>query len=179
MGVTKNTIIGKIQRMGLTKFYPSIWTTEAVEKLTQMYLAGDTLSQIASCIAGSTRLGVAGKINRLGLERSLSIGRENKLRSNYLHKAAAARPPIKQNEKIAAVIVLLPPDCHPVDLMSLTAQSCRFPTNDGEPGWLFCGSPVTERERDDSCPYCDFHRRIAWGGRAKRPAPIKQLEASW
>ena len=48
-------------------------------------------------------------------------------------------------------------------IVDLKAQSCRFPSGDPKEGMRYCGA-VTHSEKE---PYCKHHRSISWIGKTK------------
>jgi len=109
------------------------WTSERVETLRQLWGQGQTASQIAARLGGTTRNAVIGKAHRLGLS------------------IKQAPPPVE--EPPPPVIVAPPP--------APNSRGCQWPVGDPkQPDFHFCGQP-SEIGRPYCAAHCAiaYHRR--------------------
>jgi hypothetical protein len=175
------------------------WPEPAVDRLKAMYLAGQSAAQTAKAIsaefgASISRLAVSGKINRLGLSRTVT--QANEAQKAHGARRAAARnlkaPPVPKGPPNpvganASRTYEAPPVDGPltdrqkaVDAIAISPKvmldpawgGCRWPlyrtTSDGTP--LSCCN-----DRPAGKQYCPGHHRLAF--QATRPADAKANDA--
>lgn len=129
----------------------SIWTDENTARALELYVKGDSASEIAKALGrGFTRNAVIGKIHRSGKldPNRQRVEREN---SNLTRKVAA-----NLSRALKPLPAPKPPPTQPpqpLALLELGFSSCRWPINvwalgEGETA-RFCG-----QRKDFDSPYC-------------------------
>lgn len=155
------------------------WSTEgALDLLKRLWAEGFSASEIRNALPADK--------NRLRPSRSAVIGKVHRLKLDGRRPARPRRRPnnfarinaVRRQAKAAreqALAARLPPEPPPppdmkrVALMELHSGMCRWPLGDPrEPGFAFCGCPVTHVERHrggiavkEPAPYCPYHQRAA------------------
>jgi len=130
------------------------WTQERENKLRELWKKGNTASQIASIIGGTTRNAVIGKAHRLNLQaraHSKKVKSKDKLENNA---------PVVKEEKLSRKArfrsLLLDKNFEPENpktLEELTDETCRWPIgHPPEKEFHFCGRKPLEK-----FPYCKLH----------------------
>lgn len=126
------------------------WTQEATDKLSELWGAGYTSTEIGKRM-GVSRQAVMGKVTRMGFKRSDNAtlpDREAALKSDGRAKAlyrAVKHEPI--NDKV-------------IRPSELEASHCRFPFGDPlQPDFGFCGEQVVRWK-----PYCEAHCKVCFEG---------------
>lgn len=118
------------------------WPKERVEELKIRWANGETCSEIARAMPGTTRCSVIGKVHRLGLP----------LRPLRGHAIKASRAPVK---KIIPPVAPKPnvPQAEPlhIGIMDVTDKTCRFAFGVAAP-FTFCGHPP--KPGSPYCPDC-------------------------
>lgn len=167
-GLTRNAVIGKLNRIGAPcrsgaarnvaarvngpKNVDSVWTAQVVREMTRLYVEEGYSTIAIGAQLGITRQAVASKLTRLGVR----LERVN-------------RPRIRPDRPVSTVprprlIVADPwaPIGPTVSLMDLHAHSCRWPIGED-----YCGA---KKERGS---YCGHHAAIGYTGipvmKPKRP----------
>lgn len=153
------------------------WTDERIDELRRLWAEGLSASQIANSLGGVTRNAVIGKIHRLGLSGRVKTRAPAR---RTAPAAATVRPQpqpavramaagalaVKVVEREAPAVVMqaeVVPLHGGVDLMELSAATCRWPVGDpAQDGFRFCGARVGAAET-----YCKAHAEVAYPARAK------------
>lgn len=184
IGTTRNSVLGKLHRLGLAEELTLIWTKAVVARLIKLWRDGMSYRQIAAEL-GLSRNTVMGKGVRLKLSKIYPRARvtpvsRGKAGANS-DRAATQRIAAKllkvrhpQNGGVAEVNLVVRDegprraDFLCVGLLDLEKHHCRFPRggDEGEP-ITFCGQPKMDGES-----YCLAHHRIAYNApkpRIERP----------
>jgi hypothetical protein len=132
------------------------WTPERIERLREMYAAGETIDAIATAL-DITRGAVSGKAGRLGL---FSLNRDA-FHQRSERKLRVKKPPMPEPEPQPA------PPTGGVHILALTLSTCRFPlwAHDAEPDMMHCGARTT-----GDGPYCATHARRCFSTQTQRDA---------
>jgi len=137
------------------------WTAERIAELTKLWLDGNSQRLIAEHFGeGLTKSAIAGKINRLGLQRDSYYPTKS-----FPRLGRVSKPANKEYQKTG---VLIPEpeivtegvsnEKYSFPLMKLTSKTCRWPFSDvGEPDFHFC-----MKAKDPLLPYCKKHIAMAW-----------------
>lgn len=152
----------------------SIWSDDLVERLSVLWAAGKSASEIAAAILEDTsirlsRNAVIGKARRMNLERRGNggnyngNGRPKPIKKHRSQNAGAviqhlrrAPPKIKPEPYVVAEPVDIAP--HMLSVLELTDQTCKYGIGDvGEPGFGFCG-----HEPAPGKPYCPAHCALTY-----------------
>jgi GcrA cell cycle regulator len=131
-GVTRNAVIGKLNRMGHFRGHV------VADPKTQKQRRKNRNKVIEESFGGN-----AGKP------------------SNFISANIARRERAKAEHEFEAESVMdLPPDQspHAVSLFDATDNQCRWPLNNPGPGFLFCGAPIMM----EGCSWCTRHARMAY-----------------
>ena len=144
--VTRNAVIGKVHRLGLSgrskpQVQPSRPTVAAPPRVKTA--ASRPVAQ------GQPTVG-----RPVSPARPITIG------------ATALKADAQADEALAVATVAEtePPAFEKVTILSLTESTCKWPVGDpGKPDFFFCG-----RKSDVGIPYCAFHARIAYQPSAER-----------
>ena len=144
------------------------WTDARVARMKELAEAGLSFREIAADLQ-MTKGSVCGTAHRIGV-KTKNPGPVKDHRSEPQPKAQRNGGAIMLSIKARAVqaknlptaeATRLPPEPHrdPAPLLSLKANSCRWPICDDADNTIgFCG---TDR-RDESVPYCAHHCRMAY-----------------
>ncbi|NPU23984.1 GcrA family cell cycle regulator [Bradyrhizobium denitrificans] len=134
---------------------PFAWTEQRVQRLKQLFVAGQTCTQIGADL-GISRSAVIGKISRLGLNKGGSDA--SRTRSASIRQSRPKAAP--------AQIANAPEDCPAVSvnvghmaLIGLQNGQCRFECS-GQPNvalFRFCGAKAPE-----GLPYCAKHASVCY-----------------
>lgn len=150
----------------------TIWNEYAVSLLKSLWGLGETASQIAEHIPGTTRNSVLGKVHRLNLsvranitlrtprprwdpnrDTRRKVEKAPKLERESVAKKARAAPrvfafraqiPIRKKAEL--------PEFLGVALLDLAECACRYPHGVGP--YFFCGQPS-----EPTSSYCSYHAR--------------------
>jgi GcrA cell cycle regulator len=141
--VTRNAVIGKVHRLGLSgRAKPQV-------QPSRPQVASPTRVK-----ASSARPIVQNQSSRGGPAHPISVG------ATALKADALAEPVLVT----APVVDVDPPTFERVTILNLTEQTCKWPVGDpGKPDFFFCG-----RKSDVGIPYCAFHARLAYQPSAER-----------
>ena len=141
--------------VGLIGIKKMSWTPEREEKLKELWKKGQTASQIATLLGGTTRNAVIGKAHRLKLEARAASRR---LGSN-VNSENNSTPEVKTQKlgrKARFKALLLDKNFeqeNPKKLEELTDETCRWPIGHPyEEKFYFCGRKPMEK-----FPYCKLH----------------------
>lgn len=191
MGLSKNAIIGKLNRLGLgtsgvigkqpaprpprPPAPPKIpvlrndfWTLERTDTLKTMHALGCSAREIATATGAVSRLSVASKIHRLGLS--------DPTKARQTHSRL---PPRKGSVRVGKApdtgpIPPTPPVLAPTligenaaGLLDLKPHHCKWPISGEGADTLFCGD-----KRIEGRPYCGDHCRRAYVREVRTPAEI-------
>lgn len=143
--VTRNAVIGKVHRLGL-----SGRSKPQVQPVRPTVAAPPRVKTAASRSVAQTQ-----STNRPAAPaRPISIGAT----------ALKADAQAEESLAVAPVTEIEPPVFEKVTILSLTESTCKWPVGDpGKPDFFFCG-----RKSDVGIPYCAFHARIAYQPSAER-----------
>lgn len=151
-GCSRNAVVGKLNRLGLSSPAIDKWPPEKVEKLKALWAAGVSKRVIAMEL-GFSKTSVFSKGTRLGLrgERPIPPSRRPKRNRPLPRVPKNEAPPLSVDQKefiLGAGITLL----------ELEPHHCRWPLNETKKGgqYFFCG----EKKRQDG-PYCPYHTDVA------------------
>lgn len=133
----------------------SLWDDKKnIEMLKQLWAEGLTASQIAHRMPGTTRSGICGKANRLGLPARGPRAGKGPVRLRKPPLRSDGRPPSPKfsTEDISAFIRPASEDVADGGLQERRKNQCCFPIGDvGRPGFGYCRN---DRELGD---YCTSH----------------------
>jgi GcrA cell cycle regulator len=159
-GVSRNTIIGKQNRLGLptrksTHATNDWWTAEREAELRRLHDAGYSAAKIAQIMGATSRDAIIGKRRRLGLSAPLlkqpraarSRGGERHVRDRISKGVPAFK---REQEKLRCV------DVDALSLNHTTAEvtGCEYIKGDDH---LHCGHPKME-----GSSYCTPHHYLCW-----------------
>ncbi len=142
--VTRNAVIGKVHRLGLSgRSKPQVQPARpTVAAPPRVKTASRPVAQTQP--AGRPAAPV----------RPITIGAT----------ALKADAETGQVLAVAPAAEIEPPAFEKVTILSLTENTCKWPVGDpGKPDFFFCG-----RKSDVGIPYCAFHARIAYQPSAER-----------
>lgn len=163
LGVTTNTIVGKVGRLKLTRDRLDAWTDDRIEFVKVRYALGESAAQIAKAIGGVTRSSVMGKLHRMGLTRS---PKAVKVMQSKGAKMRNAQKPVQSAPTLKATPLPkprpTPPASRPTPFMHTTARQCRFCIEPSDAPahamMMVCGAETVEGR-----PYCETHERASAG----------------
>ncbi len=143
-GVTRNAVIGKVHRLGLSgRAKPAGKSGGAARRKTTKTRStgGGGGSRTGSTYARASSRSAGGSIGNAALKMDMGLEAEVNFR------------PV---EKPVEDVVL--PISRKLDLLQLTESTCKWPTGDPTmPGFSFCG-----HKSKDEKPYCEFHSKLAY-----------------
>lgn len=159
---TRNAVIGKAHRLGLTRKAPAgrptiPWTDEIDNAIRERWgkCTGDALALYLGEAFGIrvTDTTVHARALRIGLTRLREAKRANRYfrLGNIGNRSKTPTPPryIPDPPK--------PPTARMVALLDLGPGDCRFPVNDPRnDDFGFCGAPKAGRS------YCEYHHRLCY-----------------
>lgn len=172
MGMTRNAVLGKLQRLGMAEEFHPVWTEESTAELIKLWCEGLSYRQIGARL-GLSRNTVMGKGQRLRLSeryprggykppqpkrtaRAADADRSAKQRIAKVFKVRATHGRTEVAKSVVREEAPPPPDFLGIALIDLEHGMCRFPRGgDGEP-FIFCGQKVISGE--SWCPNC--YRRV-------------------
>lgn len=136
-GVTRNAVIGKVHRLGLS----------GRAKPAGKSSAGQRRKSVAP---RATSTGSAGGYSRTSARSTRSVGNAAlKMEVEIEHETIVEAKPAED------VVV---PISRKLTLMQLTESTCKWPTGDPTlPGFSFCGQKSAEDK-----PYCEYHSKLAF-----------------
>ncbi|WP_181707959.1 GcrA family cell cycle regulator [Chthonobacter rhizosphaerae] len=142
-GVTRNAVIGKVHRLGLSgRVKPQVQPARPAQAAPARPkpVQGRPAAQQAS---SPVRPAQPITIGNVVVKADPDLERET---------AVAVEP------RILPVIDAEPVSFERVTILNLTEQTCKWPIGDpGRPDFFFCG-----RKSDSGIPYCAFHARVAY-----------------
>lgn len=155
LGTTRDAILGRRKRIGLTAHAPKSWTPEKVAILEKMCRAGFSAGQIAPKV-GMSRHATLGKAQRMKLPLQHPAGRPP---GTQQRQSKPMRIPTQAHRLPPASIEGMPspPVSLNVSLLDLTADACRWPTSGEGAAMLSCG-----HRKVAGFVYCEHHARIAF-----------------
>jgi len=153
LGISRNGVIGKAHRLGLSESTGVAWTDERVGVLKQAILDGLSGSQAAAKLGGTTRNAVLLKARRLGLQFKSGNGQMPKLKiagkGAIFHEPSPRQPTVPYVERVEA------PGSATIE--NIGAHMCRWPIGDpSSPAFTFCG------QRQARGSYCAAHAERAY-----------------
>ncbi len=130
------------------------WSAERIDTMTLLWKDGLTATDIAAKLGGVTRCAVLGKLDRLGIVRSLPKGKRAEVarKEQRLVRTAAAPGPTAPKLPAPTRIDL---QSKRLTFDELNASTCRWP--EGESDYRYCGHQVEPGE-----PYCPEHGALAY-----------------
>lgn len=137
-GVTRNAVIGKVHRLGLSG------------RAKPAGKSGSTARRKPSAPRSTAASSSGGGYTRTTARSGRTVGN------------AALKVEIDVEEEVVRETVpqddVVVPISRKLDLMQLTESTCKWPTGDPTlPGFSFCG----QRSADEK-PYCEYHAKIAF-----------------
>lgn len=169
-GVTRNAVIGKAHRMGLSG-RPSPIKGVAVAKPVKVAKSDDKKK------ASKTKEVVDKKQSKDELKSNSEKIKEKNSKKEVAPKVEKTSKTVKQNKEEVApsnVSADVPPADGGVALIDLTERMCRWPYGDPrEEGFTFCGRPVYPGK-----PYCADHVFVAYQSSSRARAAAKAKEAA-
>ena len=136
------------------------WTPEKEEKLRELWKKGNTASQIASLLGGTTRNAVIGKAHRLNLEaRAPSKKSVTRVNSENNTKTEVKTQKLGRKARFKALLLdkNFEPE-NPKKLEELTDETCRWAIGlPHEEKFYFCGRKSLEK-----FVYCKLHMLYAY-----------------
>ena len=174
MGTTRNSVLGKVQRLGMAHEFESVWTEDRVAQLIKLWCEGLSYRQIGPKL-GLSRNTVMGKGTRLRLSETHPRGRAGRTpkRSSRTKPAAdkdrstkqsiakilKVRSPSNGGVRVEPMVVREPapvvrPDFLSIALLDIGPRMCRYPKGGDDDGTpiLFCGQSTPENS--SWCPSC-------------------------
>ncbi|EFL89821.1 GcrA family cell cycle regulator [Ahrensia sp. R2A130] len=149
-GVTRNAVIGKIHRLGMSG------RAKTATKST-------TAAQPRRAASPRSSSGGGGGGGRKSTATTSTNAYSTKTQTTH-HTVGNAALKIEEEFEEAPEVEAKPvednvvPISRKLDLMQLTENTCKWPTGDPTmPGFSFCG-----QNSADEKPYCDFHNKIAF-----------------
>lgn len=136
-GVTRNAVIGKVHRLGLSgRAKPQVQASRPAAPPRVKPAAPPAARPAASAVTRPARPVTIGSVVLKGEE------------------ALDTKPQVM----VAPVIETEPVTFEKTTILGLTEQTCKWPIGDpGRPDFFFCG-----RKSDAGIPYCPYHARIAY-----------------
>jgi len=162
LGVSRNSVIGKMSRLGVRsgkspKPVPGPvreerqrieWTGEMLATLERLW-SEDYPAATIGAVLGVGKGSVFAKSRRLGLGSRGLRGRNRKSKS----RKARILAPVKRDE----LSVEDEPDSFGLEFVELTAANCRWPHGDpADDDFGFCGHGC-----DVTRPYCSYHMEVS------------------
>ena len=140
--VTRNAVIGKVHRLGLSgRAKPQVQPARPQAAAPQRVKAAPSRT-------------VAQSSNARVIAHPVSVG-ATALKADTLAEQVLVAAPVVEAD---------PPSFERVTILNLNEQTCKWPVGDpGKPDFFFCG-----RKSDVGIPYCAFHARIAYQPSAER-----------
>lgn len=161
MRCSRNTVAGKLYRLGLVHPKPETWTQERIDQLKSMWANGFSKREIAAQM-GLSAATVFSKATKIGLRG------DHQLPSSRRRKEwPAQKPPKSEAQKLKAPRLSIEWKEYimgtGVKLFDLEPHHCRWPLNEVERGgeYFFCGA-----KKHDDGPYCPYHTDVARFGSA-------------
>ncbi|MDA8870556.1 GcrA cell cycle regulator [Rhizobiaceae bacterium] len=180
-GVTRNAVIGKIHRLGMsnrdkapgtggkpkavpakpmaTEGQPAVEVgvgspkSEAAKAAAQ---AGSSARRPQSNPRGGAGTSSGGGTSHANPQRTAASGGTNGNAALKMELEDEAAPEFEQQQAASDDVVV--PISRKLDLLQLTETTCKWPTGDPTmPGFSFCG----HTSQDDK-PYCEFHSKLAF-----------------
>ena len=130
------------------------WNIERVKKLKELWAKGNTASQIAEIIGGTTRNAVIGKAHRLNLAGRVP-SKNPGVKNTKIQKNNSTKPErLSRKSKFKSLLLdkNFEPE-KPTALEGLGDNTCRWPIgHPDEKDFYFCG-----RKPENDFPYCKLH----------------------
>lgn len=149
-GVTRNAVIGKVHRLGLSgRIKPQNTSIARTKRVSETYMRPSVNRNSGSASSGGGARHMSSGSAALKTDASM-----------YLAPHIDIQP---------AQVIMFAPEGTRLTLLELTEKSCRFPIGDPtQSDFRFCGC-----DSNGSLPYCSFHSTIAYqstGDRRRKPA---------
>jgi GcrA cell cycle regulator len=162
--------------------YHFAWTDEAEKKLTDLWEAGFSATEIARLFDGAiSRNAVLGKVDRLRLpSRTVTVRKTSLMPPAEPKPRPVAKPkpaPVEKKMGKTRQIRFTPPEPlppyvpgQPVGLMQLKDGMCRWPADSETDQHMFCALPVGSEHSS----YCPHHRLKAYVPKAEREQKMRR-----
>ncbi len=157
LGVTKNVVAGKINRLGLQRpdksIIPRYWTPEEDAELMRMHEANPSYEAIAKHF-GSTRSAVGARIYKIMRRRRRALKLKRRSVGNLAPEPRAAPIPRQKYDKRVP------------ELFKPLGKCCQWPVGEitADDSWK-CGEPAIDG------PYCAKHMAEAYTKKEREPSP--------
>ncbi|WP_068318224.1 GcrA family cell cycle regulator [Polycladidibacter hongkongensis] len=156
--VTRNAVIGKVHRLGLSGRAKSGGGQAAKPRRT----ASNTSSASPAALAAAAPKAEAAQENNAGkVQADPATAQVRRMPQAVVSGATALK--VEPEEELATEVVAATPEIfipenERATILSLTERTCKWPIGDpGSPDFYFCG-----RQSDAGTPYCAHHRSIAY-----------------
>ena len=151
------------------------WTEERIDQAIELFISGKSAGEIALVLGGVTRNAVIGKLHRLGYSRkAMGLGMPQRAKPRAKTKPVEAKQAPARRRKRKPIKITIPKaelkgrsmrDGGAIDLIELSAGTCRFPITAEGPHHRFCGaSPI------EGSVYCEQHHALCH----EKPAETKK-----
>lgn len=191
-GMTRNAVLGMLNRRGLLKTRPkpepgadgptrkapsnSAWTDERAERLKTLWVEGKSATEIAKALGGVTRLAVIGKASRMGLNQdSRRDASTPAVARRTLAKVTPPAEPARAKiicQASGAVVGTEPAPLPPAELAvvgqavvlaHLKSACCKYPVGVEPPrGSMELQLFCAAPTGDATLSYCDQHQKVAF-----------------
>jgi len=173
-GVTRNAVIGKAHRMGLSGRPSPIKGTPVTTKPAKTSKVED--KKKVTAVKGKSASETKQKANEEDAKAKASKGKVKGAKETVIEASKAAKNAKQSKEEF--IIANIPTDVPPPDggvaLIDLTERMCRWPFGDPrEEGFTFCGRPAYPGK-----PYCADHVLVAYQSSSRARAAAKAREAA-
>lgn len=163
-GFTRNSVIGKADRLGLKKptLRKDAWTVEDVAFLKQQWANGTPRHDIAKLLK-RTQQAVSTKAFNLDLPTHADSTKLHTAKANNDYHAVIDDAPRRKNKRrgldVAAIDKTVYSTDGPKSMSDIGRNECRWAVNDSPTptGHLFCSASTHDKDK----PYCPAHSQIA------------------
>lgn len=178
--VSRNAVIGKVERLGAPRRRPStrrpdyinVWTPEIAEYAGKRWANGDNGEAIRLGLLEKYGVSVkhktlAMRMLRAGYKRPEGFTTNSRFVLSFNNpRSARPKPHVGMTNKARAELLAGPePASCQIDIWDLRPGMCRWPHGDPDaPGFGFCGHPV----KDTGGSYCPHHHARAYTGAPER-----------
>jgi GcrA cell cycle regulator len=160
------------------------WTQERTDQMVQLYLDGNSATEIARIIGAPTRNMICGKIHRMKQRGAIDTAKRiyrptisvPKIKLWKAPKAQAIKPrPISKQEVVAMVVNNEPRGLYAATLTRIKPNGCKYISDNLSSGdmdqAIMCGDPKIE-----GSSYCAHHKKICYSDLT--PAEYKRKNQS-
>lgn len=150
-GVTRNAVIGKVHRLGLSGRAKPQAQTARPAQAPRMKSASPSISRSSHTSHGSSHTA------HRPTQRPMTIG-NTALKMEHMPEVVRVAQPV------ARIVEEMPLVFKRISIAELSESTCKWPLGDpGRPDFAFCGL-----SSDNGIPYCNHHARIAYQPTADR-----------